>query len=148
MVGTTAAVGFGSSATGIQIIGGIIDTTNINNFAFSMPRDGIIRSLAAYFSVDAGISLIGTTVQITAQLYSASSFNNQFTAIPGAVVDLTPALTGVISIGDRVSGITTGLAIPVAAETRLLLIFSVAVITGAGIATTLVGYASAGLGIE
>ncbi|MDF2871921.1 MAG: Collagen triple helix repeat protein [Anaerocolumna sp.] len=112
-----------------------------------MPRDGTISSLAAYFSVDAAISLIGTSVQITAQLYRTVAVNNAFTPVPGAVVQLTPTLTGIISIGDRVSGITSGLAIPVTAGTRLLLIFSASVVSGTGIATSIVGYASAGLGI-
>lgn len=151
LVGTPAFVGFGSSAPGVSIAGGVIDLTNpagtLTNFAFSVPRDGTITSLAAFFSTTAALSLVGSTIQITAQLYQSTAPNNSFTAIPGAVVTLSPAITGVIAVGTISSGITTGLNIPVTAQTRLLLVFT-ATASGLTLVNTVAGYASAGIAIS
>ncbi|MGC5771964.1 collagen-like repeat preface domain-containing protein [Paenibacillus pabuli] len=151
LVGTTSLIGFGSSATGISLVGGTIDLTGtlvgpLINFAFSAPRDGVITSLAAYFSTTVALSLVDSTVTITAQLFSSPTPNNAFTAVPGAVVTLAPSLTGIVGLGSISSGITTGLAIPVTAQTRLLLVFS-ATATGLTLVNTVVGYASGGLNI-
>lgn len=151
LVGTTSLIGFGSSATGISILGGTIDLTGtvvgpLINFAFSAPRDGLITSIAAYFSTTAALTLVGSTVTITAQLFSSPAPNNAFTAVPGALVTLAPPLTGLIALGSISNGITTGLAIPVTAETRLLLVFS-ATATGLTLLNTVVGYASGGVNI-
>jgi len=151
LVGTTSLIGFGSSATGVSILGGTIDLTGtvvgpLINFAFSAPRDGLITSIAAYFSTTAALTLVGLTVTITAQLFSSPAPNNAFTAVPGALVTLAPPLTGLIALGSISNGITTGLAIPVTAETRLLLVFS-ATATGLSLVNTVVGYASGGVNI-
>ncbi len=62
-------------------------------------------------SITAALSLVGSTVTITAQLYSSTVPNNLFTPIPGAIVTLAPSLTGILSIGNISNGITTGLNI-------------------------------------
>ncbi len=151
LVGTSSMVGFGSSATGVSIVGGIIDLTGaagtLLNFAFSVPRDGTITSIAAFFSTTVALSLVGSTIEITAQLYSSPTPNNSFTAVPGAVVTLAPPLTNILAIGEISNGISSGLAIPVTAGTRLLLLFS-ATATGISLINTVAGYASAGLTID
>ncbi|WKL01636.1 exosporium glycoprotein BclB-related protein [Paenibacillus amylolyticus] len=151
LVGTTSLIGFGSSATGVSILGGTIDLTGtivgpLINFAFSVPRDGVITSIAAYFSTTAALALVGSTVTITAQLFSSPTPDNAFTAVPGAVVTLAPPLTGIIALGSISNGITTGLTIPVTAQTRLLLVFS-ATATGLSLVNTVVGYASGSVNI-
>ncbi|MEK4273990.1 exosporium glycoprotein BclB-related protein [Paenibacillus sp. FSL R7-0026] len=151
LVGTTSLIGFGSSATGVSILGGTIDLTGtivgpLINFAFSVPRDGVITSIAAYFSTTAALALVGSTVTITAQLFSSPTPDNAFTAVPGAVVTLAPPLTGIIALGSISNGITTGLTIPVTAQTRLLLVFS-ATAAGLSLVNTVVGYASGGVNI-
>ncbi|WP_339286732.1 exosporium glycoprotein BclB-related protein [Paenibacillus sp. FSL R5-0486] len=151
LVGTTSLIGFGSSATGVSILGGTIDLTGtivgpLINFAFSVPRDGVITSIAAYFSTTAALALVGSTVTITAQLFSSPTPDNAFTAVPGAVVTLAPPLTGIIALGSISNGITTGLTIPVTAQTRLLLVFS-ATAAGLTLVNTVVGYASGGVNI-
>ncbi|WP_145411290.1 exosporium glycoprotein BclB-related protein [Paenibacillus xylanexedens] len=151
LLNTSSLVGFGNSATGISVNGGIIDLTGaagtLLNFAFSASRAGTVTSLAAYFSTTAGLSLVGSTVTITAQLFHSTTPNNTFTAVPGALVTLAPPLTGVLALGTISSGLTTGLSIPVAAGDRLLMVFSASVTAGIDVATTLAGYASAGLTI-
>ncbi len=115
--------------------------------AFSAPRTGTITSLAAYFSTTEALTLVDSTVTVTAQLFESATPNNTFTAVPGALVTLSPALTGVLALGTISSGLTTGLSIPVTAGTRLLLVFSASVTAGLDVATTVEGYASAGLTI-
>ncbi len=144
LVGNSSILGFGNATTGVQISDGAIDTTTIGSYAFSAPTDGIITSFSAYFSTTSALTLVGTTVTITAQLYESSTPNNIFTPVPGAQVTLAPALTGVLSIGTICNGITTGLSIPVSAQSRLMVVFS-ATAAGVSLINTINGNASAGL---
>jgi BclB C-terminal domain-containing protein len=150
LVGTVATTGFGNSAEGISLTGGTIDLTGgpgvLLNQAFSMPTDGTITSISAYFSTTIPLTLVASTVTITAQLFESTTPDNTFTPVPGAVVTLAPALTGVLALGTISSGITTGLAIPVTEQTRLLMVFS-ATADGVDLINTISGYASGGLAI-
>ena len=150
-VGTSSIVGFGNFATGVSLVGNTIDLTGAEgtllNMAFSVPRSGVITSIAAYFSATAALNLSGTKINITAQLYRSVAPNNRFTAIQGAVVTLSPDLTGNMSIGRTSNGITTGLNISVNPQTRLLLVFS-ATASGASLVNTVEGYTSAGITIN
>ncbi|WP_312884133.1 hypothetical protein [Clostridium psychrophilum] len=80
--GLPSFVGFGSSAQGSAVFGSSIDLTGsasaVVNFAFSVPSDGTITSIAAYFSTSASLALIGSTITVTAQLYSSTTPNNIF----------------------------------------------------------------------
>ncbi|MGX8700965.1 exosporium glycoprotein BclB-related protein [Caproiciproducens sp.] len=150
LAGLPGFIGFGTSAQGVNVLGATIDLTGgpgigINE-AFSVPRDGTITSVAAFFSTTVALSLVGSTVTITAQLYESTTPDNTFTPIAGTLVTLAPALTGIIAIGTVSSGIVTGLSIPVTAGTRLLMVYS---ITAAGVTlvNTAAGYASAGVTI-
>jgi BclB C-terminal domain-containing protein len=151
LIETGTLVGFGSSADGISLIGGTIDLTGtalgpLINFAFSVPRAGTITSIAGYFSATlVAPPLIGTVATITATLYISTTPNNTFT--PLTSVALTPTFTGAIAIGTITNGIVTGLAIPVAAEDRLLMVFSATATGGVPLATAITGYASAGVTI-
>nr|WP_312578833.1 exosporium glycoprotein BclB-related protein [Sedimentibacter sp.] len=147
LAGTQALVGFGSNDTAL-IVGGLIDVTGSSSLAFSAPRDGTITSMAAYYSVAAAVALVGSTVTITAQLYSSPTPDDSFAPVPGATVTLAPPLTGAVAIGTTSSGLTTGLSIPVTAGTRLMLVFSASVTAGIDIATILTGFISGGLNIE
>lgn len=148
--GIPAFIGFGNGTCGISQLASQIDLTNPartdTNFAFLMPRDGIITSISAYFSTTVALSLTNTTVSIKAQLYSSTTPNNIFTAIPGAIVTLVPNLTGQAPIGSISNGIISNLSIPVSSQTRLLLVFS-ATATGSILVNSIVGYASAGISI-
>lgn len=151
LAGYPAFIGFGNSAQGSSNLSGTIDLTGAPatnlNFAFSMPSDGIITSISAYFSLTSAMALVGTTVTITAQLYSSTTPDNTFSPIAGAIVTLSPALTGIIAVGTISNGITTGLSIPVTAETRLIMVYS-ATSSGLSLANTVNGYASGGLRID
>ncbi|PEW03214.1 bclB domain-containing protein [Bacillus cereus] len=150
LAGTGGLIGFGSSAPTVSALGASIDLTGASglllNMAFSVPRNGVITSIAAYFSTTLALNIIGGSISITAQLYESTTPNNIFTPIPGAVVTLAPPLTGVINIGTIRSGITTGLTIPVTPQTRLLMVYSITS-SGLTVASVVEGYASAGVTI-
>lgn len=150
LAGIPAFIGFGGAAEGTSVLEESINLIGgpgvFLNVAFSMPRDGIITSIEAYFSTTAALSLVGTTVTITAQLYSSATPDNIFILVTGATVTLAPALTGILAVGTTSNGIVTGLSIPVTAETRLLMVFS-ATAAGVSLINTVAGYASAGVSI-
>lgn len=152
LAGTVGLVGFGNVANTALVGGTTIDLTGATgtllNMAFSVPRAGTITSISAYFSVTAALSLLTSSVTVNAQLFrSATPATNTFTAIAGTNVALTPSLTGIISIGAIARGLISGLSIPVTAGDRLLMVFSVTG-TGLTVATTVAGYASAGITIS
>jgi BclB C-terminal domain-containing protein len=145
LIGTTSLVGFGSSIAGVSLVGiDITDPLLAPGFAFTAPRAGTITSVSADLSILLALALIGGTATVTAQLYRAPSGTNVFSPLPGALVTLPTFST--VAIGDVLSGITTGLSVPVLAQDRLIMVFSVTT-TGLTIITTVTGFASAGVSI-
>ena len=151
LAGLPAFIGFGSSAQGLTLLGSTIDITNasgtLSNFAFQVPRAGILTSFSAFFSTTAALSLVGSNVTVNAQIYQSTTPNNVFSPIAGTLINLTPSLSGIISVGTLLNGALTGLNIPVTAQTRLMLVFS-ATASGLSLINTVAGYASAGLSIN
>ncbi len=151
LVGIGSIIGFGSNASTISVLSNTLNLSGgpglLLNEAFSVPRRGLITSIAAYFSTSIGISLISSAICINAQLYASTTPNNIFHPVEGSLVRLTPSLTGIISAGVISHGIHRNLSIPVAPETRLLMVFS-ANATGITLVNTLFGYASAGITID
>ncbi|MDR3621996.1 MAG: exosporium glycoprotein BclB-related protein [Paludisphaera borealis] len=150
LAGQPVLVGFGDSVEMSSPLGATIDLTGGPGIdldeAFSIPLNGTITSLAAYFSLTNPLALVGSTVTITAQLYSSATPDNIFTPIAGAVVTLAPALTGVDGLGTISNGLTTGLNIPVTAQTRLLMVYSITA-SGLSLVNTVTGYMSGGVSI-
>lgn len=89
-----------------------------NNLAFSLPRAGIVRSLSAQFSNTSSVNVPGQIV-IFATLYVANNNSNVFTQ--AAQISLSP-LYNFSPAGTTSSGMDNTLNIPVAAQSRLLLI--------------------------
>ncbi len=151
LAGTSAVVGFGNGASGISVIGNTIDLNGggntLINCAFVSPRNGTITSIAAHFSTSVALALLGSNVNISAQLYTATAGSNNFIPVAGATVALTPALSALVTIGTTATGITTGLNIPITAGSRYILVYS-ATMDGLSVATTVNGYASAGININ
>ena len=148
LLNTHSAIAFTDMQSGFTITGGSFTGASNGRVAFSMPRDGTITSLSAFFTNTIAVGAVGTTLTITAQLYQSTTPDNTFTAVPGALVTLTPAITGIVAIGGTFSGVATGLNIDVTAGTRLTLVFSATVTAGADIATTVTGFASGGVAIS
>lgn len=150
LAGTAGLVGFGFSGPTLEVLGANIDLTGaagtLLNFAFSLPRAGTIESMAAYFSTTAALNLIGSAITIRAQLYRSTAPNNTFEPIPGAELLLSPSLNGILDLGAVSTADVSGLSIPVAAGTRLLMVFS-ATASGVSLVNAVAGYASAGVTI-
>lgn len=152
LVGEISLIGFGSCASGITLDSGNVDLTGtalgpLINYAYSMPRAGTITSMAAYFSITEELNLgFYTQVYLNVQLYQSTTPNNIFSPVSGAVVNI-PYITGDANLGSYGNAITTGLNIPVAAQTRLLLVLT-ANATGDILENTVVGYLSAGVDIK
>jgi BclB C-terminal domain-containing protein len=147
--GTQGLIGFGTNGTVVTVLGGPINLAGgpglLVNEAFSMPRDGTLTSISAYFSTTAALTLLGTTT-ITARVYTSPTPNNIFNQV--ASVALAPTLgPGLVSVGTISSATTTLPNIPVTAGTRVLIVFT-AETDGLDVATVVAGYASAGLGIS
>jgi BclB C-terminal domain-containing protein len=111
----------------------------------SFPADVTITGLSGQVQNTAALSLVGTTITIQVQLYTAPQGIDTFTAVPGAICTMSPSLTGVIAIGTSMSCTTTGLSIPVpigskgvmvmsASATGLTLVNTVSVLGGASLA--------------
>jgi BclB C-terminal domain-containing protein len=147
LAGTTSVLGFGTSATGVSLLGGGIDASALTNFAYSVPRNGTITSISGFFSTTVALALVGTTLNIQAQLFAAPAGSNSFLPVPGALVNLAPSLSGIVAVGNTAFGTTSGLSIPVLAGSRLLLVYS-ATASGIGLITSVTGYASAGVSID
>lgn len=146
LVGTPSFVAFGASESGPNLTSPI-NLQGASSMAFSLSRDGTITSISAYFNNLAEIDLTDSTVSITVQLYQSTTPNEIFTAIPGTSFTLSPALSGIVPVGFSASGSLTGLSIPVTANTRLLLVYSITA-TGESLVNTVVGTASAGVTIQ
>lgn len=145
LVGLPAVVSFGSSMQLPDVLGSTIDLTGLADHTFIVPQDATIENLSVFFSSTAILSVLGSDVNISAQLYSANPAGNVLAPLAGTQVDLLPSFNGIISIGDTAS-VNQALNIPVTAGTRLALIVSMTV-TGVGIATTVIGTVSAGLNL-
>ena len=146
-----AYIGFGNNysdpnslSNPINLTGGGGPTDKIN-MAFSVPRDGTITSIAAYFSTINEIKFRNARVTIFAQLYM--SHNNMFVPITDALVKLSPTYSGTINSSGSISnGITTGLSISVTPQTRLLMVFyATAADASSALTPSFSGYASAGI---
>lgn len=118
LVGLPGLIGFGSPQQALTVLGGTIDTSGLANYAFSMPREGVITALAGYMSATAGASL-DTTLTVRMQLYQSTTPDNIFSPIPG--VGVTFSATTAPAVGQTFNDIVTGLSVPVTAQTRLLL---------------------------
>ena len=140
-------LGFGNSSTVEPDFVGrdfFVDGVEGDRFAFSVPRNGTVTSLAARF-VASQPTQVYSPFAIIAELYSAD-VTSTFFSPAGASVVLEPRPPGFIQRGDQFSGILTGLNIPVTAQTRLLLVFRCRGCAPAGI--SVIGHANAGVSIN
>lgn len=145
--GNSSILGFGNSATDIpsgQVINLTGDNQSAINFSFTMPRNGTLTNISAFFSATSPLTLIGSTISITADIYTSSTPDNNFTKLQGANVTIAPSLTGIISVGSESYGENSNLNIPLTKGTRVLVAFS-STSSGVSLTNTISGYASGGL---
>lgn len=135
-----------NTVNGVTTSGGAIDLTSQGTTGQPITRDSTITSFSAFASTTSALSLVGTTVTLTAQVWQSTTPDNQYTPIPGAQVTFTPALTGIIAIGTVSNGSTTGLNIPVTAGTNLIVVFSASA-AGINLNNTIRANVATGLGL-
>lgn len=137
----------GDQAGSAQLLGGTLDLTGGPGQmvpAQTFPTTETIESMTVFTSTTVAQALVGTTVTVTAQLYTSTTPDNTFTPVPGAVVTASPPLTGVVPIGSISNGITTGLSIPITAQTRGVIVVS-AEATGISLINAVPMYVSASI---
>lgn len=145
ILGTSAAIGMGSSSTNLLFSGSTIDLTGaagtVLNYATVVPRDGQTTDFSAFFSVALGATLLSAPT-IRARLFkSQSPTSNVFDEV--AAFDLSPTLNLVVTVGQTCTG-HQDLNIPVTQGERLLFVFG----ASAALAVAVTGYASAGVAIS
>lgn len=97
----------GDQAGSAQLSGPVLDMTGGSGQtvpAQTFPTDETIESMTVFASTTIPQALVGTTVTVTAQLYTSTTPDNTFTPVPGAVVTAAPPLTGVVPIGTISNG--------------------------------------------
>lgn len=145
LLGTSAAIGMGSSMANILFSGSTIDLTGavgtVANFATVVPRDGTITDFSAFFSVALGATLLSAPT-IRARLFkSQSPTSNLFDEV--AAMNLSPTLNLIVTVGQTCTG-QESLNIPVSQGERLLVVFG----ASGTLAVAVTGYASAGVAIS
>jgi BclB C-terminal domain-containing protein len=148
LAGLPAFVGFGTAAPGISVLGNTIDLSaaGLLDYAFSVPQNGIINAISASFTVTAAVSISLGAATVQVQLYSAPATSEIFTLVPGATLTLAPSIT-IAAIGEVLSGIITGINVPITAGTQLLLVVSASNSSPLAIASVITGSLSAGVSI-
>ncbi|WP_144611357.1 exosporium glycoprotein BclB-related protein [Bacillus cereus] len=143
LANTGTLLGFGFSQPGIAPgIGGdlTIFPGVVGDYAFVAPRDGIITSLAGFFSATAALAPLAP-VQIQLQIFIAPAASNTFTPVAPPLL-LTPTLPA-IAIGTTATGIQA-YNVPVVAGDKILVYVS---LTAASPIAAVAGFVSAGLNI-
>lgn len=119
-------------------------SSGIPQYSFSMPSNGTITALTAYFSMKRLDEPRMDNI-ITAQLYSSPVPDEVFMPVPGVTITLGP-IAGDDPYGKIVHGIVTDLAVPVIAQERLLLVIYNSTIQG--VHSSIYGTISGGLKLE
>lgn len=138
-------VSFGGYSAG-RITDGQIDAL-YDNMSFVFPRDGVIQAISAVLSTRMDANFADATAAVTLQLYSAAASDAFFSPVPGTAFTLAPTFTGNVPEGSNTFVDSPELAIPVTRGTRLMLVYSLAVVDGPPSQIMLSGYASAGISI-
>jgi|GEM_PF-2142987 len=137
-----AIIGFGDSISGFTLSNPLVVSNG--SFAFTVPKDGRITSLSAYFSLTSGLippaPVVSPTATIIAIIYVASPASNNFVPRPIPAV-ITPIQTGFVTLGS----VTVAENIVVNAMDRVMIVFTY---QSSNNSQVIVGIASAGITLE
>lgn len=114
-------VSFGDSR-GITIDFSGINPSFIGNFAYVMPRDGTLTSIAAAVNLFPVPVFLDGTVIVFAQIWTADPGSNTFFPLSDALVTLDPSLSGLV-FASNLNGLSDGLSIPLSAQTKVMMVF-------------------------
>ncbi len=131
------------------------DIINLGNLpfpfdsSFSMPRNGLISSLAATFTTSTDLDFSNTDCQVSAQLFVAEANSVVFHALPRTRCDLNPRLNGAVPKNTVLTGSLDNLNITVKRTDKILMIFYLTSYNTSGIGNqNIQGFANAGLNIR
>jgi hypothetical protein len=145
----STALGFGDEVDVTIQPNGIIFALNGSEaiIAYTMPRNGCIRSLSATITISNATEIpIGTSVTIIAQLYKAEAGSIIFNPIPGAAV-LFSVITRNTPQGSSFTELNKKINYPLKEKERLALVFSATIPTVAISDFTVFTILDAGVGI-
>ncbi len=148
LVGTAAMLppnGYGA-VTSPTVLGGSLNLVGSSDPGQPIARDGTITAVSGHLSLTVALSLVGSTVTPFVQVWKADQGSNTYFPVAETYTSLSP-LTGVLSIGTTASGQTTGLAVPVLAGERLLVVTGVTA-TGLTLVNTVVGNVSTSVAVS
>ena len=150
LMNTSAVIGSGQHFSGVSTFGGSIPEIDLMNgyYVTTLAKDGTITSISANFMVSSDQALLLSNVAIFAQVYIAYPGEDIFHVVPDAYTILYPTLSGIVSVGETISGTTTGLSIPVIQGSKLIVVFSAGVFSGLDAALTITGVGSASVLID
>jgi hypothetical protein len=135
----------GSTATGAtaNLIGGVPD--NFLGEIQVLPSAVTFGSMSVNFVTGQAMSLVGTTVTLTAQLYTVPNGSTIASAVSGFSCTLSPAFTGVLAINTLSSCTANGLTGAFSAGDSGFVVVS-ATAAGISLINTVEGSLSVGIG--
>lgn len=121
-----AALGFGNSYSGINVIATSTPFNLPADFSFIAPSEGVITEIAARFKLTAQPELtLFQTIQVYAQLYSALPESSIYTPIEHSVTALSPVLDFITPFDQvTLTAEKRSLEIPVIKGQRLMFVLS------------------------
>lgn len=138
------------TSSGVGVLGGSISPIDlgVGEFGFTMPRDGVLRSVAATFVLISGTVRVDATIGV--RVYVAFAGDVNYNLIFNATQSLSPVIAPGVYVGPTsngyFSGDNQGIDYALGKGDRVVVVFTV---SGSGDSPTEIsGYASAGLGIE
>ncbi|WP_051471072.1 collagen-like protein [Patulibacter minatonensis] len=114
-------------------VSGGADAAEAVKVATILPRGTSITSVRFGYRLNTSLALIGSTINLRAQVYSASDYGGTLQPVPGTSCTATPSLTGIAAVGTTGSGTCTGLDVPLQAGDP-----AIVVVTAEAVGLTLV----------
>lgn len=111
-----------------------------------LPVDVTLGSLSVNFVTSNSMTLVGTTLTMSAQLYKVPNGTTTATAVPGFSCTLAPAFTGVLAPGTLTSCLATGLTGVFTAGDSGFVVVTPTITAGLDSAVSVQGKVSVGIG--
>jgi BclB C-terminal domain-containing protein len=147
-VGTVAIIGVSSGFDGISIVGGEIPLTvgigSVLDSGWIAAANAIVTRMFAQFTVTQPLTFLATSITINLALYTAIAGSNTYSVVAGGSINLSPPLSGTLSIGDIVNGSSTALSANIVQGQSYLWVASTTA-TGLSLITTTTGTLRGGM---
>ena len=111
---TTVAGGVSGNVIALPLSGLGFDGAQPDDVTQAFSSNAVLTSVVGQITTNSSMSLIGTTITVTAQVYSAPpGLTPQ--PVPGSQCTAVPSFTGIIAIGTTATFNCSGLSIPILA---------------------------------